>query len=91
MTGTLIDNIHAWEALDSRGRPTVACTLTLRNGTRGRAIVPSGASKGGHEAVERRDGGARYAGYGVTRAVATVNQVLVSRTGGTVDLTVFPA
>ncbi len=60
----------AWEALDSRGRPTVACCVTLEGGAEGQAIVPSGASTGTHEAHERRDGGTRFAGKGVRDAVA---------------------
>ena len=61
------------EVLDSRGNPTVEVEITLDSGAVGRAIVPSGASTGEHEAVELRDGGDRYAGKGVTRAVANVN------------------
>lgn len=73
MTDDRIVRTHAWEALDSRGRPTVACSLTLANGARGRAVVPSGASTGRHEALEQRDGGARYGGWGVSGAVNAVN------------------
>ena len=76
MTATTVAAVHAWEALDSRGRPTVACAVTLRGGGTGRAVVPSGASTGGHEAVELRDGGDRYGGKGVRRAVANVAAVL---------------
>jgi enolase len=61
------------EVLDSRGNPTVEVDVRLENGTVGSAIVPSGASTGEHEAVELRDGGARYVGKGVTKAVAHVN------------------
>lgn len=68
--------VHAWEALDSRGRPTVACRVELAGGGVGRAIVPSGASTGSHEALELRDGGTRYGGYGVRRAVAAIDEVL---------------
>ena len=68
-----IAQVHAWEALDSRGRPTVACTVTLAGGARGRAIVPSGASTSRHEALELRDGGERYGGFGVSAAVASAN------------------
>ncbi len=70
-----IARTHAWEALDSRGRPTVACRVELEQGAFGRAIVPSGASTGRHEAHELRDGGERYGGYGVTKAVDAVNDV----------------
>ncbi|MFM9082722.1 MAG: phosphopyruvate hydratase, partial [Actinomycetota bacterium] len=61
------------EVLDSRGNPTVEVEVVLDSGATGRAIVPSGASTGEHEAVELRDGGDRYMGKGVTRAVANVN------------------
>ena len=70
---TIVD-IHAREILDSRGNPTVEVDVTLEDGTMGRAAVPSGASTGAHEAVERRDGdAARYKGKGVLEAVAAVN------------------
>ncbi|WP_136441409.1 phosphopyruvate hydratase [Pacificoceanicola onchidii] len=70
---TIID-IHAREILDSRGNPTVEVDVTLEDGTLGRAAVPSGASTGVHEAVEKRDGDkARYMGKGVLEAVAAVN------------------
>lgn len=71
-----IDSVFAWEALDSRGRPTVACEVSLADGARGRAVAPSGASTGGHEAVELRDGGERYEGKGVLGAVANANGAL---------------
>ena len=61
------------EVLDSRGNPTVEVEVVLDSGARGRAIVPSGASTGEHEAVELRDGGSRYLGKGVATAVANVN------------------
>ncbi|WP_371223898.1 phosphopyruvate hydratase [Roseovarius sp. 2305UL8-3] len=70
---TIID-IHAREILDSRGNPTVEVDVILEDGTIGRAAVPSGASTGAYEAVERRDGDkARYMGKGVLEAVAAVN------------------
>ncbi|BBU56740.1 enolase [Mameliella alba] len=70
---TIID-IHAREILDSRGNPTVEVDVTLEDGSMGRAAVPSGASTGVHEAVEKRDGDkARYMGKGVLDAVASVN------------------
>jgi enolase len=68
-----IADIHAREILDSRGNPTVEVEVTLESGTMGRAAVPSGASTGMHEAVEKRDGGARYGGRGVRQAVEAVN------------------
>ncbi len=70
---TIID-IHAREILDSRGNPTVEVDVILEDGTMGRAAVPSGASTGVHEAVEKRDGDkGRYMGKGVLEAVAAVN------------------
>ncbi|MCR9126508.1 MAG: phosphopyruvate hydratase, partial [Rhodobacteraceae bacterium] len=70
---TIVD-IHAREILDSRGNPTVEVDVILEDGTMGRAAVPSGASTGAHEAVERRDGdAARYMGKGVLGPVAAVN------------------
>ncbi|MDH2326334.1 phosphopyruvate hydratase [Cereibacter sp. SYSU M97828] len=70
---TIID-IHAREILDSRGNPTVEVDVTLESGAMGRAAVPSGASTGAHEAVEKRDGDkSRYLGKGVLDAVAAVN------------------
>ena len=71
---TAIIDIFAREILDSRGNPTVEVDVTLEDGTMGRAAVPSGASTGAHEAVEKRDGDkARYLGKGVLEAVAAVN------------------
>jgi enolase len=70
---TAIVDIHAREILDSRGNPTVEVDITLETGTIGRAAVPSGASTGAHEAVERRDGGQRFGGRGVRQAVEVVN------------------
>ena len=65
-----ITDIRARELLDSRGNPTVEADVTLADGSLGRAIVPSGASTGTHEAVELRDGDpARFGGRGVLRAV----------------------
>jgi enolase len=70
---TAIIDIHGREILDSRGNPTVEVDVTLESGAFGRAAVPSGASTGTHEAVELRDGGARYGGKGVQTAVSAVN------------------
>jgi len=68
-----IQELNAWEILDSRGRPTVAVEARLEDGATGQAMVPSGASTGTHEAVELRDGDPhRYAGKGVLRAVSHV-------------------
>ncbi|MHB8116348.1 MAG: phosphopyruvate hydratase [Acidithiobacillus ferrivorans] len=68
-----IVRIQAREVLDSRGNPTVEAEVHLENGAMGRAIVPSGASTGEREAVELRDGGQRYGGKGVRKAVEHVN------------------
>ncbi len=70
---TTIVNVIGREVLDSRGNPTVEAEVHLASGARGRAIVPSGASTGEHEAVELRDGGRRFAGKGVANAIAFVN------------------
>ena len=79
---TIID-IHAREILDSRGNPTVEVDVVLEDGTMGRAAVPSGASTGIHEAVEKRDGDkGRYMGKGVLEAVAAVNGELAENLVG---------
>jgi enolase len=70
---TAILDITGREILDSRGNPTVEVDVRLEDGAFGRAAVPSGASTGAHEAVELRDGGKRYGGKGVEKAVAAVN------------------
>ena len=77
-----IQRVRAREVLDSRGQPTVEVEVTLKNGAMGRATVPSGASTGVHEAVELRDGGKRYLGKGVARAVAHVNEKIAPRVRG---------
>lgn len=69
-----IEAVHAREILDSRGNPTVEVEVALDDGTIARAAVPSGASTGQFEAVELRDGGDRYGGKGVEKAVAAVNE-----------------
>jgi enolase len=74
---TVVEHVMAREVLDSRGNPTVEVEVYLEGGARGRAIVPSGASTGEHEAVELRDGDAkRYGGKGVLKAVHNVNEVI---------------
>ncbi|MGH7053163.1 MAG: phosphopyruvate hydratase [Stellaceae bacterium] len=79
---TAIAKIHAREILDSRGNPTVEVEVTLAGGATGRAAVPSGASTGSHEAIERRDGGARYGGRGVRGAVMAVNSEIAAALAG---------
>ena len=72
-----ITDIKAREILDSRGTPTLAAEVTLANGSRAEAMVPSGASTGQHEALELRDGDpTRYKGKGVLKAVSNVNEII---------------
>jgi len=79
---TAITDIIAREILDSRGNPTVEVDVYLEDGSMGRAAVPSGASTGAHEAVELRDGGKRYHGKGVEKAVEAVNTEIFDAIGG---------
>jgi enolase len=79
---TAITDIIAREVLDSRGNPTVEVDVHLEDGSMGRAAVPSGASTGAHEAVELRDGGKRYHGKGVEKAVEAVNSEIFDAIGG---------
>src|SRR2546429_6129391 len=79
---TAITDIIGREILDSRGNPTVEVDVVLEDGTKGRAAVPSGASTGTHEAVELRDGGKRYLGKGVRRAVDAINGEIFDAVGG---------
>jgi enolase len=79
---TAITDIIGREILDSRGNPTVEVDVVLEDGTRGRAAVPSGASTGTHEAVELRDGGKRYLGKGVRKAIDAVNGEIFDAVGG---------
>ena len=76
MLNTTIVDVYAREILDSRGNPTVEVEVILEDGTYGRAAVPSGASTGQYEAVELRDGGDRYLGKGVLKAVENVNEII---------------
>ncbi len=82
MSSTTIDGVVAWEALDSRGTPTVACEIRLSGGAHASATVPSGASTGTHEATELRDGGERYGGRGVRQAVESVNGPIAAELAG---------
>ncbi len=77
-----IETVLGREVLDSRGNPTVEVEVALVSGAQGRAIVPSGASTGEHEAVELRDGSDRYGGKGVQRAVANINGEIAAVVGG---------
>ena len=73
---SMIIGVHARQIFDSRGNPTVEVDVTTENGFMGRAVVPSGASTGEHEAVELRDGGSAYMGKGVLKAVDNVNTII---------------
>ncbi|OIQ21603.1 phosphopyruvate hydratase [Lacinutrix sp. MedPE-SW] len=73
---SIIINVHARQIFDSRGNPTVEVDVETENGFLGRAAVPSGASTGEHEAVELRDGGDKFMGKGVSKAVENVNTIL---------------
>jgi enolase len=77
-----IADVHARQVLDSRGNPTVEVDVRLDSGATGRAIVPSGASTGVHEAVELRDGAAAWGGKGVGQAVANVNAEIADAVRG---------
>ncbi len=79
---TTIFEVKAREVMDSRGNPTVEAEVLLEGGAKGRAIVPSGASTGVNEALEMRDGGARYGGKGVLKAVANVNERIAPEVEG---------
>src|SRR5438105_14247194 len=79
---TAIIDIIGREILDSRGNPSVEVDVLLEDGSKGRAGVPSGASTGVHEAVELRDGGNRYLGKGVRKAVGAVNGEIFDALGG---------
>ena len=91
-SSTTIAAVRAREVLDSRGNPTVEVDVHLDGGAMGRAIVPSGASTGRHEAIELRDGDpARYEGKGVLRAVAAVNTIIAPAVCGSMDAADQPA
>jgi enolase len=79
---SLLERVHARQILDSRGNPTVEVEVGLRSGAHGHAAVPSGASTGEFEAKELRDGGERWQGKGVTRAVANVNGEIAEALAG---------
>ena len=79
---TSIKAIKAREILDSRGNPTVEVDVLLSDNSSARAAVPSGASTGAFEAVELRDGGARYLGKGVTGAISNIEKVIAPKVLG---------
>jgi enolase len=83
VSATAVRRVHAREVLDSRGNPTIEVEVRLEGGAQGRAIVPSGASTGAHEAVELRDGDpGRYGGKGVLHAVSNVNGEIAQAVAG---------
>ena len=79
---TEIRDLVARQVWDSRGRPTIEVEIALSGGARGRAIAPSGASTGKREALDRRDGGKRFGGYGVDRALADLRSEVAPGLGG---------
>ena len=79
---TTITAVRARQIWDSRGRPTVEAEVVLAGGATGRACAPAGASRGAHEAIDLRDGGPRFGGLGVDRAVAAVNGEIATLLGG---------
>ena len=83
MTSSAIQSIHGRRVWDSRGRPTVEAEVTLQDGAKGRAIAPAGASKGTREALELRDGGARFGGLDVLQAVGHINGEITKALIGT--------
>nr|WP_272950424.1 hypothetical protein [Campylobacter coli] len=72
----VIEDVRAYEVLDSRGNPTVKAEVVLSDGSMGAAIVPSGASTGSKEALELRDNDERFGGKGVLKAVSNVNETI---------------
>jgi len=82
MPDPVIEHVYGRSVWDSRGRPTVEVEVWLKDGSLGRAIAPAGASKGAGEALDLRDGGCRFGGHGVERAVANVNAAIASRLRG---------
>jgi enolase len=82
MSNTMIDSVHGRRIWDSRGRPTVEAEVVLKGGARGRAIAPAGISTGSGEAVDLRDGGRPFGGTDVRRAVAAVNEEIVTALRG---------
>ena len=82
MNPATISRVHGRRVWDSRGRPTVEAEVTLAGGATGRAIAPAGASRGAREAIDLRDGGARFGGFGVDQAVANVNGPIAKALAG---------
>ncbi len=84
---SLITGVYGRQVWDSRGRPTVEAEVTLASGAMGRGVAPAGASTGRHEALELRDGGAAFGGFGVNQAVANVNDAIADVLAGADALT----
>jgi enolase len=82
VSNTTIARVHARRVWDSRGRPTVEAEVTLAGGATGRGMAPAGASRGMREAIDLRDGGAAFGGFGVDRAIANVNGEIASALDG---------
>ena len=78
----IIEDVRAYEVLDSRGNPTVKAEITLSDGSVGKAIVPSGASTGSKEALELRDKDERFGGKGVLKAISNVNEIIAENVIG---------
>ena len=78
----IIEDVRAYEVLDSRGNPTVKAEITLSDGSIGKAIVPSGASTGSKEALELRDKDERFGGKGVLKAISNVNEIIAENVIG---------
>src|SRR6188768_1964579 len=73
---TMITGVRGRRIWDSRGRPTVEVDVTLANGTMGRGVAPAGASRGSREAIDLRDGGDAFGGYGVRRALDNIERII---------------
>ena len=82
MSDLTITSLCGRSLWDSRGRPTVEAEVTLNDGSVGRAMAPAGASTGSGEALDLRDGGKRFGGYGVDHAVASINTTIASALTG---------
>ena len=83
---TRIVELGARRIWDSRGRPTVEVEVTLESGVRGRGIAPAGASRGTHEAVDLRDGGTAFGGFGVSKALHQANTAIRQAVPGDTSL-----
>ena len=82
VSATAISAVHARRVWDSRGRPTVDAAVTLAGGATGRAMAPAGASRGAREAIDLRDGGTRFGGFGVEQAIANIRGPIAKSLAG---------